>query len=626
MTPDPDEVAASLGGAVAEAEPSAEPEAAPGGPPARDPDMMARALGGTIAPTAPPPAAAAPQLPAPDPAQSRQLMTSEGLYDIPAITHFLNAAGFGAQAPGLVSSAEKINDAVTKHQEAQQKLQISKITALGFMAQGWVKAMDAGVPADRALDMVASPAVASGTISMNDYMAQRQQLLALSKEQQRVVANSMMDQAAQYHKPTEVPEGGRLYDIFQRQVASGQPKAPSAEEIKVALLKDAATVGTANETPTAALSKQIADRLVPPPHLSDAERKDLAYAAFIGKPGQALTFQDRQQMETLEKDAANKERFAEFQKQWDYENQHPHPPSVLVMNEWMNKAMQGQPAPDASRPDPATANIPDKTTGLTPMAVYQKAVTAALTGEVPSAGMGAGGVRLLQQNVINNKAAAMADAAGVDMATLRQEYKANGAALAKLVPLYTNTASFANTATDNLNLALAQSGEVARTGSKFANRYLQWVQGNLTPAEGLTQFETYVYTAAREYAKVTQGSAMSAQGLTDTAQREASKLLNTAQSPAAFAAAVAAMKNDMGNVIRNQTNTINGLSSSTAKFLQATNGPRPDAAPGTPSAAANARVAQAQEALKSKAPGKRYTLTDGTVWDKNADGSVKQVQ
>jgi len=625
MTPDPDEVAASLGGAVAEAEPSAEPETAPGGPPARDPDMMARALGGTIAPTAPPPAAAAPQLPAPDPAQSRQLMTSEGLYDIPAITHFLNTAGFGAQAPGLVSSAEKINDAVTKHQEAQQKLQISKITALGFMAQGWVKAMDAGVPADRALDMVASPAVASGTISMNDYMAQRHQLLALSPEQQRAVATSMMDQAAQYHKPTEVPEGGTLYDIFQRKVAMGQPKAPSAEEIKVALLKDAATVGTPNETPTAQLSKSMADRLIPPPHMSDAERKDLAYAAYIGKPGQALTFQDRQQMETLEKDAANKERFAEFQKQWDYENQHPHPPSTVVVTDWMNKVIQGQAAPDAPL-DPATMNVPDKVTGMTPADVDERAVTAAMTGKVPSAGMGSGGLRLVQQQLINNRAAALAKAAGVNMAVLQQEYNAQSKALDRLVPLYANTASFANTATDNLNLALQQSGEVARTGSKFANRYLQWVQGNLTPAEGLTKFETYVYTAAREYAKVTQGSAMSAQGLTDTAQREASKLLNTAQSPQAFAAAVTAMKNDMGNVIRNQTQTINGLSATTAKFLQATRGPRPDAAPGSASAAANARVAQAQEALRSKAPGKRYTLTDGTVWDKNADGSVKQVQ
>jgi hypothetical protein len=73
----------------------------------------------------------------------------------------------------------------------------------------------------------------------------------------------------------------------------------------------------------------------------------------------------------------------------------------------------------------------------------------------------------------------------------------------------------------------------------------------LSPAEGLTKFETYVYTAAREYAKVTSGGAASAQGLTDAAAREAEKLLNTAQSPRAFAAAVQAMRDDMANVQKN---------------------------------------------------------------------------
>lgn len=184
---------------------------------------------------------------------------------------------------------------------------------------------------------------------------------------------------------------------------------------------------------------------------------------------------------------------------------------------------------------------------LSPAGLDAAALNYAKTGTLPPMGMSkaSGGTR----SKIINRAAELYP--GLDVAANKGTFAANETALKDLTKRTTQTEAAARTAYDNLDLALAQSGEVARTGSKLANRYLQWVQGALSPAEGLTQFETYVYTAAREYAKVTSGGAASAQGLTDSAAREASRLLSTAQSPRAFAAAVRAMKADMENVRKN---------------------------------------------------------------------------
>jgi hypothetical protein len=275
----------------------------------------------------------------------------------------------------------------------------------------------------------------------------------------------------------------------------------------------------------------------------------------------------------------------------------PIPPAAIQMQTTLAADAKNAPLIDASRPDPATANIPEPKTGLTPNALWQGAVTFALEGKPPAVGIGS---NLRAQNVraaTQNKAAAIAAAAGVDLPTVQAEYRANSTALNKLLPQAKATATAANTAIDNLELAARQSATVVRAGSKLANRYLQWAQGSLTPAAGLTKFETYVYTAAREYAKVTSGGAASAQGLTDSAAREAEKLLSTTQSAEAFTAAAQAMKDDMSNVIGEQSKTLAGVSSTIANFFSVANGGGAVAAP-APQAATGAIVVTAPDGSK----------------------------
>lgn len=145
-----------------------------------------------------------------------------------------------------------------------------------------------------------------------------------------------------------------------------------------------------------------------------------------------------------------------------------------------------------------------------------------------------------------------------DIAAAKEQFKGMSAANTALLSTAAFTKTYAETAKDNLQLALNESAQVPRSGAKLVNNYSQWASGNFTPNGPLAQFETYIYTAAREYAKVTSGGAKSSSGLTDSAQSEANKLLNAAQSPEVFKSVVQAMQADMDNVTSNfdkQTNS-----------------------------------------------------------------------
>jgi hypothetical protein len=161
---------------------------------------------------------------------------------------------------------------------------------------------------------------------------------------------------------------------------------------------------------------------------------------------------------------------------------------------------------------------------------------------------------------VKHKETEIADAYGLtpfDIAITKTQYKNLGSANLQLLQTSSFIHTYGSTAVDNLNLALAQSDKVGRSGAKIANNFAQWMQGNFTPAGDLAQFETYIYTASREYAKVTSGGAKSAQALTDSAQSQVDKLISASQAPEVFVAVVQAMEADMNNVIGNfdkQTN------------------------------------------------------------------------
>lgn len=285
---------------------------------------------------------------------------------------------------------------------------------------------------------------------------------------------------------------------------------------------------------------------------------------------------------------------------------------------------------NAERPNPLTGDKVDPRLGITPNAVYQGALTWALTGQLLGGSRASTGQAMLQKNAISNKGAAMAAASGVDLPTLRSEYKANQAAYGKLFNAYSFTAASAYTADLSLDYAQQLSPNLPRSGSPIANRFIQWVSGReLTGNPALSQFEVAVYTGVREYAKVTSGASQSVAELSQGAAQKAEQLLNAAQTPQAFDAAVAAMRRDMANVTEGQRHQIAGISSTIANFLaSATGDPAATAtsgvgAPPAPSVGATGAdpVPQAvKQDLASKPPG---TYQAGTVvYRKNQDGSI----
>jgi hypothetical protein len=108
----------------------------------------------------------------------------------------------------------------------------------------------------------------------------------------------------------------------------------------------------------------------------------------------------------------------------------------------------------------------------------------------------------------------------------------------------------------NIDLALEASKNVSRTGSKWMNERILGAVRGVVPHESLSDFEVKVYTAIREYAKVSTGSFNSVAELSAASVAAAEKLFSSAQDGMTFAAAAQAMKDDMNSVATSQTDQI----------------------------------------------------------------------
>lgn len=209
--------------------------------------------------------------------------------------------------------------------------------------------------------------------------------------------------------------------------------------------------------------------------------------------------------------------------------------------------------------------------GSTPNSIFQNGIFFALTGKMPPLGMGnQGGIAQTRQSIQNTGNALIAKS-GLDSATVRSAYQANQKSMDRMVPLYNQTTAFANSALASLNFAVESGEKVWNAKVPTVNRMRNWLSGTLAPNEALSEFEVFVYTAARDYAKVTSGGALSIAELSVAAAQKADQLLNSAQSPEQFKAAANAMKRDMGNVMDTQRDQIGSVSQIMASFLNTVN-------------------------------------------------------
>jgi hypothetical protein len=192
---------------------------------------------------------------------------------------------------------------------------------------------------------------------------------------------------------------------------------------------------------------------------------------------------------------------------------------------------------------------------LTPEGLALAADYFKRTGQMPQLGMGAAGART---SILNE---AGKTTTGADLAGASAGYAADKASALQLTKRYNAMQAYANQATLSLEQARKAAASYPRTGIPLVNRYKNWANNTLKGSAPLSNLEVFVYTAARDYARVTTGGAESVAQMTDTANEAADHLLNTAQTPAAFNAALEAMAVDMANAtstLKDQLDLVRG--------------------------------------------------------------------
>jgi hypothetical protein len=223
-----------------------------------------------------------------------------------------------------------------------------------------------------------------------------------------------------------------------------------------------------------------------------------------------------------------------------------------------------------TRPTREEGVLPVKGTLLTRNGVFQGAIDMALTGKAPTFTRASGPVAALipaTQAAVRNSNAELLARSGMDAGVIKSAYAANAKTLGTMIPRYNQSVGYADSALASLNFAEAAGEKVKRSPTTALNTLRNWWNRDIQGNKELSEFEVYVYSAARDYAKVTSGAEASVAELTVSAAAKADQLLNVSQSPERFAGAIAAMRKDMANAVENRRAKIGETSKVIADFL-----------------------------------------------------------
>lgn len=168
------------------------------------------------------------------------------------------------------------------------------------------------------------------------------------------------------------------------------------------------------------------------------------------------------------------------------------------------------------------------------------------TGKLP-AGLGKDSSGTNAKIISRSAEIAAANGDDAKAAALRRAgFVASKTALAKLTSQRTLVGAFERTALKNLEIALAESQKVDRTGVPVLNRWLLAGKKSIGGDVEVGRFHAALTSALNEYAKVLSG-ATGAAGISDAARKEAESLLSTANTPDQVAGIIDIMKREMAN-------------------------------------------------------------------------------
>lgn len=255
------------------------------------------------------------------------------------------------------------------------------------------------------------------------------------------------------------------------------------------------------------------------------------------------------------------------------------------------KTTADQPLPDwVSDPHPlvdAEARMPEPSMGgRTRGAIDSDAQQLMTRGAYPAQGLGNTPVQKTVRAAVESRADALARSLGMSVPDVQALYRANAAGLSTSLRTAIPTVGFANQALLNLDLAEQQMHKVGNTSSPLANRFVNYLNGQvLTGSPDRVALENFIYAAGREYAKSVMGGAASARELSTAGQGTVQRLLSAAQSEAGFTAAAQAIRQELGNTIAVQQQNVRGVQTGLASNTAGLGGPPPVKPGSTPVAA-----------------------------------------
>lgn len=254
--------------------------------------------------------------------------------------------------------------------------------------------------------------------------------------------------------------------------------------------------------------------------------------------------------------------------------------------------------------------------GMNQEAFDQAAERYNSTGTLPPVGRGTSGPAL--QRALMNRAGELHP--GETLAANSAEYKANEGSLKKLQTNFDQVNAFENTALKNLDQVAITGAKVPDLSARFANVPVRMISSQMIGTPEMAQFKTALLTAQTEAAKVL-GSANASGVLSDSARHEAQEVLDGNLPYPAMMATINQLKTDFGNRHQSYQDQIGDIQ----KRLRGGGGGSGGQAETSGGGGGSAIPPAVSKVLANVGTG-RHKLSDGSVWDKKADGSIVKAQ
>jgi len=172
---------------------------------------------------------------------------------------------------------------------------------------------------------------------------------------------------------------------------------------------------------------------------------------------------------------------------------------------------------DPAPPNPTDpkSNAIDQTTGLSPNSIYENAIEYAFTGKTPALGLGNASQTRAARDAIQNKAGAIAAAAGTTFPQLQALYKSNEAAATQTVERLARVESVSQAMTLNIPRLAQLADQVKAEGIDITEADLQATQAQIESKFGSGPAASYIElinTMRSDYSAMQSGLAGSRGG------------------------------------------------------------------------------------------------------------------